>query len=69
MRTYARYARYGPGGTAPVTSVDELLQSAQNLQREKWDWALPEPFLFRTYASLNLNIEEALGWARSATGA
>ena len=46
-------------------SLETLLEGAQNLQREKWDWSLPEPLLFKTYASLRLNIDEALSWARA----
>ncbi len=49
----------------PAPSLDELLHSAQNLERQKWDWALPKPLLMKTYASLNLNLEEALDWAKS----
>lgn len=45
--------------------LDILLANSKNLQREKWDWALPESLLHKTYASLNLNIEEALQWARA----
>jgi ATP-dependent helicase Lhr and Lhr-like helicase len=44
--------------------LDVLLADAQNLRREKWDWALPDALLRKAYASLHLDIEEALGWAR-----
>lgn len=44
--------------------LDVLLQDAKNLQREKWDWALPDDLLRNTYASLNLDLDEALDWAR-----
>lgn len=44
--------------------LDVLLANAKNLQREKWDWALPDNLLRKAYASLNLNIEEALAWVR-----
>lgn len=47
--------------------LDVLLAKAQNLAREKWDWALPVGFLQQTYASLNLDLNEALGWARELT--
>ena len=43
-------------------SVNELLEGARNLEREKWDWALPGDLLKKTYASLNLDIEEAKKW-------
>jgi ATP-dependent Lhr-like helicase len=45
--------------------LDVLLANAKNLQREKWDWALPDNLLRKAYASLNLNLEEALAWVRS----
>lgn len=45
--------------------LDLLLADVRNLQREKWDWALPDTLLRRAYASLYLDIEEALGWTRS----
>lgn len=46
--------------------LDALLQDAKNLQREKWDWALPDDLLRKTYASLNLDIDEALAWVRAS---
>ena len=46
-------------------ALETLLAGAQNLQREKWDWALPDPLLFKTYASLRLNLEEAVAWGRN----
>jgi ATP-dependent helicase Lhr and Lhr-like helicase len=42
-----------------------LLADAKNLQREKWDWALPDDLLRKAYASLYLNIDEALTWVRT----
>jgi len=45
-------------------SLDELLAGFKNLQREKWDWALPEALLHKAYASLYLDIGEAMGWCR-----
>jgi ATP-dependent Lhr-like helicase len=45
--------------------LDLLLADVRNLQREKWDWTLPDTLLRRAYASLYLDIEEALGWTRS----
>lgn len=49
----------------PITHVGELLARASNLQREKWDWALPASLLQESYASLYLDIDEAHAWARS----
>ena len=48
-------------------SLDMLLQDVSNLQREKWDWALPDGLLRKAYASLNLDLDEGLAWARTAT--
>jgi len=47
--------------------LDMLLADAKNLAREKWDWALPPPLLRKTYASLNLDLDEALAWVRRVT--
>ena len=43
-------------------SVDELLEGRANLEREKWDWALPQPLLHANYASLYLDLDEAMVW-------
>ena len=48
--------------------LDMLLADVRNLQREKWDWALPDGLLRKAYASLYLNLEEALSWARALPG-
>ena len=45
--------------------LDDLLQDAKNLEREKWDWALPPELLRKAYASLNLDLDEALAWTKS----
>ena len=49
--------------------LDVLLEDAKNLQREKWDWALPDDLLRKAYASLNLDLDEALDWVRILTSA
>ncbi|MEX8518134.1 MAG: DEAD/DEAH box helicase [Leptothrix sp. (in: b-proteobacteria)] len=43
-------------------TLDELLADVSNLQREKWDWALPDVLLRKAYATIYLNLDEALGW-------
>jgi ATP-dependent Lhr-like helicase len=48
--------------------LDMLLADVRNLQREKWDWALPDGLLRKAYASLYLNLEEALSWTRALSG-
>lgn len=45
-----------------VPSFDLLLSKASNLQRAKWDWALSPSLLRKSYASLYLNLPEALEW-------
>ena len=44
--------------------LDILLADVKNLQREKWDWALPDGLLRITYASLYLDLKEALNWVK-----
>jgi ATP-dependent Lhr-like helicase len=51
-------------GASAAPSLENLLADAKNLQREKWDWSLPDSLLRKTYASLRLDIDEALTWAR-----
>ena len=49
----------------PMPSPVDLLSGAANLEREKWDWALPAPLLAQAYASLHLNLDEALDWLKN----
>lgn len=49
---------------AEQPSYIDLLDGANNLEREKWDWSLPPNLLKKSYASLNLNIDEARNWVR-----
>lgn len=46
----------------------ELLATAQNIEREKWDWAVPRPLLERSYASSYLDLAGALTFIRSDLG-
>ena len=39
----------------------DLLDGVQNLNREKWDWALPDRLLRKSFSSLRLDLEGALG--------
>jgi ATP-dependent Lhr-like helicase len=48
----------------PMPTVDQLLSEAENLKRQKWDYLLSPALLRATYASLNLDLEEALVWLR-----
>lgn len=45
-------------------ALDALLSDVTNLRREKWDWTLPDQLLRRSYASLQLDLSEALQWLR-----
>lgn len=51
-------------GSEEPPPLEILLSGAKNLGREKWDWALPEGLLQKTYASLHLDLDEALEWIR-----
>lgn len=47
-------------------TIDELLVKATNLTRQKWDHLLSPRLLRETYASSNLNLDEALEWIRAS---
>lgn len=47
-------------------SPETLLHSAKNLATQKWDWLLPPRLLQRSYASLRLDLEEAISWLAHA---
>ena len=49
--------------------LDMLLADVRNLRREKWDWALPDPLMRKSYTSLYLNMDEALEWAKGVATA
>lgn len=52
-------------GRSELPPTEVLLANAKNLRREKWDWALPLPLLQKSYASLNLDLDEAMVWLRA----
>lgn len=52
-------------GSEPAPPLDELLSKVGNLERQKWDWLLSPQLLRVTYASLNLDLDEALIWLRA----
>ncbi|ABM97101.1 DEAD/DEAH box helicase [Methylibium petroleiphilum] len=45
-----------------IPQPEQLLAGAANIDREKWDWALPDVMLRRSYASLRLDPNEASAW-------
>lgn len=51
-------------GIDDAPPLEMLLEDVRNLQREKWDWALPDPLLRKAYASLYLDVDEARAWAQ-----
>lgn len=52
-----------------VPSLHELLAEASNLEREKWDWALPRPLLERSFASAKLDLKGLSNWLAATFGA
>lgn len=53
-------------GSESAPPIDELLAKASNLARQKWDWLLSERLLRHTYASSNLDLDEASEWLGQA---
>jgi ATP-dependent Lhr-like helicase len=43
-------------------TVQDILSDAQALRMEKWDWALPDELLMKSFASLRLEIDSAYHW-------
>lgn len=52
-------------GSMEIPSLDDLLKDVQNLEHEKWDWALSERLLRATYASQYLDLEQAMKWLQN----
>ncbi|MGE8481331.1 MAG: DEAD/DEAH box helicase [Pseudomonas sp.] len=50
------------GGLDPG-DLDSTLADVENMLREKWDWALPESLLMKSFASISLDIETAIVFA------
>jgi ATP-dependent Lhr-like helicase len=46
-----------------ASDLKTLLADVKNMRREKWDWALPESLLMKSFASISLDIETAIGFA------
>ncbi|WP_024646589.1 DEAD/DEAH box helicase [Pseudomonas syringae] len=47
-----------------VNDVAPLLKDVKNLIREKWDWALPNSLLIKSFASSQLDIPKAIALAK-----
>lgn len=50
-----------------VPPLDVLLPNVDRLQREKWDWALPDGLLRKGFVANNLEITDAVAWATLQT--
>ncbi len=46
----------------PVPTPAQLLESSETLEQERWDWALPEDLLQKSFASLKLDIGGGHAW-------
>lgn len=51
-------------GALDPRDIEPVLESVENLIREKWDWALPRSLLMKSFASSHLNMTEAVMLAR-----
>jgi ATP-dependent Lhr-like helicase len=52
-------------GLDETPPLEVVLADVSNLQREKWDWALPPQLLRKAYATLFLDFGEAFNWIKS----
>lgn len=59
----ARKALKAVGDLDP-SDLNSILEDVQNMLREKWDWALPESLLVKSFASISLDISTAVGFAK-----
>jgi ATP-dependent helicase Lhr and Lhr-like helicase len=53
---------------AELPTAQTLLADARNLQQAKWDWALPDELLKKSFASLHLDIATAHQWLITNAG-
>jgi ATP-dependent helicase Lhr and Lhr-like helicase len=51
-------------GSLDPGDLNSTLADVENMLREKWDWALPEPLLKRSFASISLDISTAIIFAQ-----
>ncbi|MNP30383.1 hypothetical protein D3C76_1234520 [compost metagenome] len=54
-------------GDLDANDLDSILADVENMLREKWDWALPEALLMKSFASISLDISTAIGFAQNLT--
>ena len=48
----------------PRPTVESVLSHTFNIAQEKWDWALPDSLLQKSFASLRLDIDSAHKWVQ-----
>ncbi|MDB5997593.1 MAG: box helicase [Pseudomonas sp.] len=48
-----------------ATALETILADVKNMEREKWDWALPPSLLMKSYASTCLDIATAIRTAKT----
>ena len=51
-------------GQMDISDVEPILESVENMMREKWDWALPRSLLMKSFASSHLDLQAAVLTAR-----
>jgi ATP-dependent Lhr-like helicase len=51
-------------GRLNAGDLDSILANVENMLREKWDWALPESLLMKSFASVSLDISTAISFAQ-----
>jgi ATP-dependent Lhr-like helicase len=49
--------------TEALPPLNVLLPDIERLQREKWDWVLPDDLIRKGFTATNLNLTEAKTWA------
>ncbi len=52
-------------GSLDAADLDSILSEVENMLREKWDWALPQSLLMKSFASISLDISTAILFAQS----
>lgn len=62
-------AALGTVAKLDICDLPTILADVENMNREKWDWALPEALLMKSFASISLDIEAAVAFARSVGAA
>lgn len=54
-------------GKLDIGNLATILADVENMNREKWDWALPEALLMKSFASVSLDLRSATSFAREVS--